>query len=230
MGLDWTEVELCSLFWREFITPVLMFSSLASRIPHPTAVATVCLLHEVSHSSAHPERGSPQVSELGLLACLSPSYRLVPLPTLPVRVRQLSRRCFQTHLLSWALGTTPGATWSCPTPTPSLPMSCWILPRKHPSSHPFHLSWTAPAALSRSLLCRQCSKYGSDPLIHLLLQTLPNQVFILALAQPQIPASSLAAPIPALQLLPHGPAGSFLDSVLYWGHCISPHTLLPSPG
>lgn len=62
--------------------PVLTFSSLASRTPHPTAVAPVCLLHEVSVSSAHPERGSPQVSELGLLACLSPSYRLVPLPTL----------------------------------------------------------------------------------------------------------------------------------------------------
>lgn len=146
-----------------------------------------------------------------------------PFLLLPVRVRQLSCRCFQTHLLSWALGTTPGATWSCPTPTPSLPVSCWILPRKHPSSHPFRLSREQLLpALNRSPLCRQCFKYRSDPLIHLLLQTLPNQVLILALAQAQVPASSPAAPIPAFQLLPHGPAGSFLDSVLYWGHCISP--------
>ena len=55
---------------------------LASRTPHPAAVATVCLLHWLAVSSAHPERGSPQVSGLGLLACLSPSYRRVPLPTL----------------------------------------------------------------------------------------------------------------------------------------------------
>lgn len=83
-----------------------------------------CLLHEVSDSSPTLRGALLRSLELGLLACLSPSYRLVPLPTLPVRVRQLSRRCFQTHLLSWALGTTPGATWSCPTPTPSLLMSC----------------------------------------------------------------------------------------------------------
>ena len=63
-----------------------------------------------------------------------------PFLLLPVRVRQLSCGCFQTHLLSWALGTTPGSTWSGPSLTPSLPMSCGFYLGNNPPPHPFHLS------------------------------------------------------------------------------------------
>lgn len=48
-----------------------------------------------------------------------------------------------------------------------------------------------------------------------------------------VPASSLPAPVPALQLWPHGPAGSFLAvlcSFLYRGQSASSHRLLPSQG
>ena len=135
--------------------------------------------------------GSAGLSEPFLQAC-PPSY---------------SYQLGQTTLM-WVLPDPPVVLGSGHHPGVYLVMSLtdsipphvlWILPRKQPSSPPLpSLSWTAPTALSRSPLCRQFSKYRSHSLIHLLLQTLPNQVSILALAQAQIPASSLAAPIPAL--------------------------------